>query len=210
MVGRFHGGVATHIPRALFSERELENKEEKRIIGIAAAELIKNGDTIILDAGTTVAQIAKNLGHKRNVSVVTTTINIAHLLQEKPGFKVILTGGLLSGETDSLLGVLAKQAFDRINADKAFLGCEGISIEAGLMYPDLEIAEIKRAIIDSAKEVILVADHTKFDKVSLSSAVPVKAVDKVVTDDKLPQKYIEALEAKGVKVIIAGQKRNSR
>jgi len=203
-IGKFHGGASSYTSRNLFSKRELLNREEKKLIGIAAAKLIKNGTTIILDAGTTVAQIAKNLNYRKDLTVVTTAVNIARLLQEKPDFKVLLTGGLLSLEADSLIGVLAKQAFDHINADIAFLGCEGISIDSGIMYPDLDIVEIKRAMVNSAKETVLVADHSKFNRISLTSAFPVTAMDKVITDDKLSREYIKALESKGVEVIIAG------
>jgi len=204
VVDRFYGGVATYTSRTLFAEREQINKEEKKLIGIEGAKLVKNGATIILDAGTTVIQVAKNLNHKKNITVITTTINIARLLEGKPGFKVLLTGGLLSLETDSLIGVLAKQTFDHINADIAFLGCEGISIDSGVMYPDLDIAEIKRAIVNSAKETVLVADHSKFNRISLTSAFPITAVNKIITDNKLSQEYIKALESKGIEVIIAG------
>ena len=203
LIGRFHGGIVTRSARALFSEREIQNREEKREIGITAAKLIKDGDTIILDAGTTTAQIAQNMGYKKNVVVVTTAINIARLLQGKPGLKVILTGGLLNVETDSLVGALTKEAFSKINADIAFLGCAAISIDSGVMYPDLDIVETKKAIVKSAKKVIIVADHSKFNKVSLTSAIPITAVDKIVTDDKLPQAYVEALTVKGIEVIVA-------
>lgn len=204
VIGRFHGGIITRNLRALFNEREMQNKEEKRMIGIAAVKLIKDGDTIILDAGTTTAEIARNIGHKKNIITVTTAINIARLLQGKPSFKIILTGGLLNVETDSLVGVLAKKAFNKISADIVFLGCEGISVELEIMYPDLDIVEVKRAMANSAKEVVLVVDHSKFGKVSLASAFSVTAVDKIITDDKLPQEYIRALENKGIEVIIAG------
>jgi len=203
VIGRFHGGIVTRSPRALFSEREMQNKEEKRMIGSAAAKLIKDGDTIILDAGTTTAQIAQNMGHKKNVVVITTAINIARLLQGKPGLKVILTGGLLNVETDSLVGALTRETFSKINADIAFLGCAAISIDLGVMYPDLDIVETKKAIVKSAKKIIIVADHTKFNKVSLASAFSITAVDKIVTDDKLPQESAELLKVKGVEVIIA-------
>jgi DeoR/GlpR family transcriptional regulator of sugar metabolism len=203
LLERYHGGIAARGSRALFSEREMQNKEEKRMIGTAAARLIKDGDTVILDAGTTTAQIAQNVGYRKNVVVVTAAINIARLLQGKPGFKVILIGGLLHAETDSLVGVLAKETFSKINADIAFLGCGAISIELGIMYSDLDIAEIKRAIVKSSRKTILVADHSKFDKISLASIGPITTVDKVITDSKLPRAYMEAFRAKGIEVIFA-------
>jgi DeoR/GlpR family transcriptional regulator of sugar metabolism len=206
VIERFHGGAVAHrLLGVLYSEREKKNLEEKRKIGAKAASLIEENSTIILDAGTTVMQVARSLESlsKKNITIITTTVSMAELLLGKMGFKVILSGGVLSVESNSLVGVLATEAFSKMSANKAFLGCEAISAELDVMYPDLEIIEVKKAIMRSGEQKVLVVNSSKFGKVSLSTIGKIDIFDVVITDNKIPEEYLNKLKKLGVNLIIA-------
>lgn len=206
IIEKFHGGaIAHHRLGVSYSKREKIDLEEKRKIGEKAASLIEDNNTVILDAGTTVMQVAKSLESlsKKNVIVITTAVNIAELLVGKVGFKVILSGGVLSVEHNSLVGVLAIEAFGKLGANKVFLGCEAVSSELNVMYSDLEIIEVKRAAMRSAKQKILVVNSSKFGKVSLSAIGKINIFDMIITDNKIPEEYLGKLEKLGVNLLIA-------
>jgi DeoR/GlpR family transcriptional regulator of sugar metabolism len=207
VIEKFHGGAIAHHRLGIpYSKREKIDLEEKRKIGAKAASLVEENSTIILDAGTTVMQVARSLESlsKKNITIITTTVNIAELFLGKVGFKVILSGGVLSIEYNSLVGVLAIEAFGKLSANKAFLGCEAVSAELDVMYSDLEIIEVKKAVMRSAKQKVLVVNSSKFGKVSLSTIGKIDIFDVVITDNKIPEEYLGKLEKLGVNLIIAG------
>lgn len=206
IIKRFHGGAGIQRQMSVpFSEREKENIEEKNKIAREAVKIIKDNSTIILDAGTTAMQVARQLEKisKKALTIITPTINIAQLLLGKAEFKIILSGGLLSIESNSLVGVLSIEAFNKLMADTAIMSCETISSNMEVMYPDLEIIQVKRAIINSATYKVLIADSSKFGKVSLSSFGEIDLFDMVITDSKLQDKYINEIKKRNLKLIIA-------
>jgi len=206
LIKRFHGGAI--IPQQMlvpFSEREKENIEEKNKIAVEAIKIIKDNSTIILDAGTTVMQVARQLEKisKKSLTIITPTINIAQLLLGKNEYKIILSGGLLSIESNSLVGVLSIEAFKKLMADIAIMSCEAVSSNLEIMYPDLEIISVKRAIINSASYKVLIVDSSKFGKVSLSAFDNIDLFDMVITDNKLSDKYINEIKKRNLKLIVA-------
>ena len=176
--------------------------EEKRRIGKAAAELVKDGDTISLQAGSTTLQVARCLAGRNNLTVLTNDIDIAQELAKSPGIKVNLSGGILREGTRVLVGPLAEQSIRQFHVDKAILGVSAISLTEGLTNVDLLDAQIKIAMIKGADEVIVVADHSKLGKVHFAKVAPITAVNKLVIDDGISPEDIAALEAQGVEVIV--------
>jgi len=176
--------------------------EAKRRIGRAAAELVKDGDTISLQAGSTTLQVARCLTDRNNLTVLTNDIDIAHELSKSPGIRVNLSGGILREGTRILVGPLAEQTISQFHVDKAILGVSAISLTEGLTNVDLLDAYIKIAMMKGADEVIVVADHSKLGKVHFAKVAPITAIDKLVMDDGISPEEIEAFEAQGVEVII--------
>lgn len=176
--------------------------EEKRRIGRATAELIEDGDTISLQAGSTTLQVARCLAGRNSLTVLTNDIDIAHELSKSPGIRVNLSGGILREGTRILVGPLAEQAISQFHVDKAILGVSAISLREGLTNVDLLDAQIKTAMMKGADEVIVVADHSKLGKVHFAKVAPITAIDKLVMDDGISPEDIEAFEAKGVEVIV--------
>lgn len=183
--------------------KRLENYTSKQKIGKIAIKLIAENETIILDSGTTTYEIAKNLNKFQNLTILTNAIDIAALLNSYKKFKVIIPGGVIRTESYSIGGQLAETFFTNFYCDKLFLGVDSFDIEKGLSTPNLEEASINKIMISIAKEVIAVADSSKFNKPGFALIAPTSAVHTVVTDSGLREEIKQQLIKKGIKVIIA-------
>jgi DeoR/GlpR family transcriptional regulator of sugar metabolism len=186
-----------------FSLQHKENMELKARIGKKAAEFINDGDCIILDSGTTTTEIARQLIQRKNLTVITNALNIAWLLGAEPGINVIMTGGEFKAPTLSLTGEKAAAFFGNLHVDKLFLATAGISLKAGLTYPSISDLVVKKAMIDSADTVYLVADSTKIGKSSLASLGALSLVDYLITDIGIKEKDKQIFKANEIEFIIA-------
>jgi DeoR/GlpR family transcriptional regulator of sugar metabolism len=203
---RDHGGaflksVPTQV-KTLTLQRT-ENQEKKEIIARKAAEFINNGDSVILDSGSSVTAIAREITDKKNLTIVTNALNIALLLGAEHGFNVMMTGGEFKPPTLSLTGDKAAGFFSGLHLNKLFLACLGISPEGDLTYPGLSDIPVKKAMIASADKVYLVADSTKLGKSAFASIGGIEQVDYLITDSGISEQYRALIESKGVKVVIA-------
>lgn len=204
LVRRVHGGAVSYegvVYEKPFLTREKEYGNEKREIGRLAADMINSGETIILDAGTTTQQIARNLANKEELTVVTHSIPVAVALSNYLRVQTIMLGGMLKRKELCMVGPLVIEELSRMSVDKLFLSAAGFTVEKGATDPDIRETEVKRAMIKAAKEVILVADSSKYGYVAFAQIAPLSVIHKVVTDDGLPPKAVRALEAEGVEVI---------
>jgi DeoR/GlpR family transcriptional regulator of sugar metabolism len=180
-----------------------ENLNEKIAIAQKALEYIHDGDTIILDSGSTTTEIAKVITGFSNLTVITNALNIALILGAQPGINVNVTGGEFKAPTLSLTGQKAADYFRDIHVDKLFLATAGIALKSGLTYPGISDIVVKRAMIESSNEVYLVADSSKLGKSSFASLGPLSLIDFLITDSKIKQRDIEWLKTYDVRFIIA-------
>jgi DeoR family transcriptional regulator of aga operon len=185
------------------SDKNKHNFKEKQKIGKAAASLIENGDTIILDSGTTTMEVARNLESKTDLTIITNALNIANQLAEFKGGNVIIPGGFLRKNSLSLIGATAEESFKNYFCDKLFLAVDGINSTHGLSTPNVEEAHLNRIMIEISKQVIVVADSSKFHKRSFAFIAQVAKVDILVTDSGIGAEEKRKLENAGIKVIIA-------
>ncbi len=176
---------------------------EKARIGKKAADLIQDSETIILDSGTTTAEIAKNLSNKKNLSVITNAINIVNLLVQYPSINIIIPGGYLRQNSLSLVGPFAAKNFKNLFVDKVYIGVDGFDPLSGAYTPNIEEAHLNEIMIQIAKEVILVADSSKFNRKSLTFICPVSSINTIITDAGLNSSDQKILEEAGINVIIA-------
>jgi DeoR family fructose operon transcriptional repressor len=183
--------------------REHEQVLEKAAIARAAASLVKDGETIALDAGTTIASFARTLVDKHDLTVITNSVHVINELLGVPGITVIATGGTLWEPTVSLVGPLAVSALRRFTVDKAFLATPAISLEAGITNSNLYEAEVKSTMLEIAREKTLLVDHTKFGRTSYAVVAPLSALDRLITDDRTPPETIAQLRASGLEVVVA-------
>jgi len=207
LVRRVHGGAVSYegvVYEKPFLTREKECGQEKQEIGRLAAQMIANGETIILDGGTTTQQIARNLAHKEELTVVTNAIPVAVALSNYLRVQTIMLGGMLKRKELCMVGPPVIEELSRMSVDKLFLSAAGFTVERGATDPDIRETEVKRAMIKAAREVILVADSSKYGYVAFAQIAPLRAIHKIVTDDGLSAQAIEAIEAEGVEVTMPG------
>lgn len=202
-IERYHGGaVSTEYAMLSHLRRMSINREAKEEIGRKAATLVNDYQTVILGAGSTASILGNYLMSKRGLTIITPSVSIARQLSSKEDFTVMLTGGLLDLETHSLTGHLAELSIQQVHASMAFLGCDAISSSLNVMNVSFDIAALKKRILEAAVEKILIADHTKFDKVHLASIGSIAQFDKIVVDSLLPEGYVKRIRDLGVEVIM--------
>jgi DeoR family transcriptional regulator of aga operon len=182
-------------------EQQLQFAEEKRRIGLTASELIAEGETVGLTAGTTTTQIGRALRHRHRISVVTNALNIAMELSHQTAIKTTLTGGALAeGWKFALVTESAVSFLKEVYLDKVFIGVTGLDL-GGATTLDRERAEVSRAMIRHASQVIVVADSSKIDRRSSVCVCPCSDVDVLVTDSGISRDSCEAFRAKGIRVV---------
>lgn len=186
-----------------FSLQNQENLTEKMMIARKAVEYIHDGDTIILDSGSTTTEIARLLNGYSNLTVITNALNIALLLGAQSGINVIVTGGEFKAPTLSLTGQKAADFFQNLHVDKLFLATAGIALKSGLTYPGISDICVKRAMIESANEIYLVADSSKIGKNAFASLGALSLINYLITDPKVTPANIEWLKTYDVQFIIA-------
>ncbi len=188
-----------------FSLANQENLDRKELIASKCLEYIHNGDSIILDSGSTTTEIAKKLrGANRNLTVITNALNIALILGAEQGIEVIMTGGEFKPPTLSLTGQKAADFFKGINVQKLFLATAGLSLKAGLTYPSISDLVVKKAMIDAADTTYLVADATKVGKSAFASLGALSLIDYVITDNGIEEKQKQIFRDHEIELIIAG------
>lgn len=185
------------------SDKNKLQLHEKKRIGRVAAGLIEDGDTIILDSGTTTVEITKHLSGFKNLTIITNALNVASALSEQKNINVIIPGGFLKKNSLSLVGANSEESFRNYFCDKLFLAVDGFNTNHGLSTPNVEEAFLNRIMIEISKKVIVVADSSKFMKRSFAVIAPISKVDTVVTDAGIPPRYQKELENAGVNVLIA-------
>lgn len=204
LVVRDHGGAYLRGIDSLVRTQTLghsEHAEAKRRIGARAAEYVHDGDTLILDSGSTVTELARCLLDRRDLHVVTNALNIALLLGSEPSVSVHVTGGEFKAPTLSLTGDEAASIFRSIFVSKLFLATAGLSFETGLTYPSLSDLPVKRAMIKAAKTVYLLADSSKIGATAFATLGYLSSIHYLVTDDGIDDESRRRFEALGIGVI---------
>ena len=182
----------------LFNQTHLEEKKE---IAQKAIQFIQEGDSIILDSGSTTTEIAKLLMNYKDLTVITNALNIALILGENHGINLIVTGGEFKAPTLSLTGKMAADSFKDIRANKLFLATAGISSDMKLTYPSLSDLVVKSAMIESASKVYLVADCSKIGVSAFASLGSVSLANAIITDSTITEEDFERLKELEVEVI---------
>ncbi len=184
------------------SEKRRRHFREKQLIGKKAAELIKDGETIIFDSGTTTMEVARNLTGYSDLTILTNALNIAASLASNKSCRVIMLGGMLRVKSLSLVGAQAEENLRNYSCDKLYLGVDGIESGYGLTTPNIEEAHLNRIMFDVVKEVILVTDSSKFQRRSFAFISPIEKVQTIVTDRGIPDEDHKILKDMGIKVIL--------
>ncbi len=201
-VRRVHGGaisMESRLDEAGFDTKTGLASKEKRLIAGEAVKLISSGDSIFLDGGSTVLELARLLADRSDLTVVTNSLRAATELSNSR-LRIILTGGELRLLSQTMVGPLTRAVLDKVRMDKAFMGTMGLSVEDGLTTTDPNEAFTKALVQKQARQVILLADSRKWGKVSFSRVSGFEGVDVLITDKKFPTKDARALRKRSVKV----------
>jgi len=205
LLERTHGGVLPIRTGALqdqtLQEKERLHKQEKLRIAAAAVRMIRPGQVIILDSGTTTTAIARGCRQIRGITIITNATNIAAEL-EGSSAEVILTGGTLRKNSFSLVGPLAEESLRKLSADMLFLAVDGFDVSYGLTTPNQLEARVNRAMSEAARRTIIVCDSSKFGRRSLSLIMPVSSVHEAITDRGISRHDLKSLRDAEVEVTI--------
>ena len=198
--GAMRRPVENNIEETAIARKRMFNTKEKARIGEEAVKLIKDGDHIMLDSGTTTLEVARNLDRFHNLHIITNAMNIATELMAYKRFEVVLLGGHVRYNSQSMVGPIALSELRHFSGYKLFLGVDSFSMENGVSTPDLEEALLNQMMIQQAGKVIAVFDSSKFNKRSFVHVAEVNQLDYIITDRAIPVGMPSKLKAAGVEV----------
>ncbi len=204
LVKRVYGGATSAVSLSYeppFSVRAQKRADAKKRIGQSAASFIQEGQTVILDVGSTAVEVAKSLRGRQNITVLTPSLQIANTLADEPGITMMVSGGLLRRGERSLVGDLAKHAFEELIFDVFVMGIAGIHSEIGLTEYNLQDAQVKSAALKASRQCLVVADSSKLGKVAFAKICLLDRVSLLVTDGDSPDE-LEKLRSLGVSITV--------
>lgn len=202
---RTHGGAS--LLRAPPLERDIHEKDAlnlplKEAVGARAAQLVRPGDNILIDSGSTTMMLARHLRHHRDVTVMTNGLNIAWELANAPGVELLLTGGLLHKQSLSLQGSQAEASLAAYGFDTLFLGVDGLDLQFGLTTHHEAEARLNHRMVERARKVVVVSDASKFGRVGLHRIARLDEIHAVITDAGISDDYREGMQRLGIEVIL--------
>jgi DeoR/GlpR family transcriptional regulator of sugar metabolism len=203
---RVHGGAITveqAPPELPILDREREQLDEKARIGRAAADLVTDKETVFLGSGTTVLEVARNLRDRKQLTVITNSLPVLNALASLKEITIISLGGMLRESELSFIGHITEQALLEVRVDKVFMGTRGVSLEHGLTNDYLQETLTDRAILKIGREVVIVADYSKINRVSTVLLAPLEVMGTFVTDGKADKKFLQVMKKQGIHVIVA-------
>lgn len=202
---RYHGGAV--LPQSMVQDLPFQSKlqaqpDEKARIARAAADLVPDGATIALAAGTTVAAMARVLNGKSDLTVVTNAVNIAWELAQRPEIHLVLTGGRVREGSFCMVGPTAEHALRDLAVDIAFVGVNGLSPEFGCTTPNQEEAQVHSLMLSRARRTVVLCDSSKFGRVAFARIAPLHQVTTLITDRQAPSAMVDAIRQEGVDVML--------
>jgi DeoR/GlpR family transcriptional regulator of sugar metabolism len=205
LIRRTHGGAWTglEVTETDYRLRESAQRAEKEAIGRLAWSLIQPDESVYIDAGSTAAHLAAAMDDSRRLTVVTNSTVVLQLLENRTLIDTIMLGGKLHGPSRSLVGPIAEETVRQFHFARAFLGVNGIDLEEGLSQFSMEELPVKKAAAAGSRQVIVLADSTKFSRHVFVSFIPLDRVHVIITDDGIPAETRSALEERNIQVLVA-------
>ena len=205
LLRRTHGGAissSTTLFEPPYAQRQVIRYDEKRVIARAAASLIKEGETILLDAGTTTHEIAMQIKERKSLTVVTNSVVNALELMDNSGIEVILIGGSVQPLRRATLGPLAVRFLQVFHVDRAFMAFNGIHPTSGYTVVDFDAAEIKQKMMDCADDVVVVSDSGKIGQIAFASVAPIQSGRLLITDTGISKEDNDSLSELGLEIMV--------
>ncbi|WEK54678.1 MAG: DeoR/GlpR family DNA-binding transcription regulator [Candidatus Cohnella colombiensis] len=200
---RVYGGAVSVKPTSFeppYLQRQKVKMDEKARIGRTAAKLIESGDTIAIDVGTTTLELAKAIAGQERLTILTNSLAVAYHLMESLNSgrfsgKIIVIGGELNPEQQSLSGTISEHTMSQFRIDKAFISIGGLSLKRGISDYDLNETSMSRRMVEAAFQTIVLADKSKFDKEAFVEIVPLRQVHTIVSDIAPPKEWMQTLRS---------------
>ena len=184
-------------------EKAMQSSAEKASIAELAAQLVHDGESVILGPGTSTLALARLLARRRNLTVVTTSLLVVPALARAESVEVVLTGGTIRPSIDAVVGPAAERSLRTLRADIAFLSGTGFSAVRGLTTPNLLVAATDQALVDAARRVVVLADHTKIGREAMFQTVSADRIHVLITDEQADPAELERLRRLGLEVLVA-------
>ena len=200
LLNRIHGGAVPSVHPNIV-ERQNLLVETKQRIAKAAADLVQDGDTIMIEAGTTTAMIPRYLFGKRDIHIITNSILAFTAAKSNPSIKLTVTGGEFRNSTESCVGSVAAEALKYFNVRLAFVGTDGFSLERGITTHLMEAGDIIKVMQQKAEQTVLLADSTKWGKMGAVSILPLKSASILITDKNLSPQAMEELTETNIRLL---------
>lgn len=204
MIQRTKGGaidISNELPKNNLDVRLDKNRDCKEMIAVEAVKQIQRGDIIILDGGTTSIKLAEKIREMMHITVLTNSLDVANILSNSSRITLVLSGGIFNPDSRTMTGIPAEKFFTDIYANKLFLAVTGISPEQGLSDQNMFETPVKLKMIEAAAEIIVLADHSKFQKTSFSPIGSLDIVQKIITDKAPDAETVKKIETTGVQLI---------
>ncbi|HKK41737.1 MAG TPA: DeoR/GlpR family DNA-binding transcription regulator, partial [Bacteroidales bacterium] len=182
-------------------DRRKKNMKLKEAIGKAAAAMISDGETVLLDTGTTIMELAKHLPKKIDITVITNSVDITFRLAEYQNIRVLMTGGILRRNSLAVVGEIAAESLRNYYCDKYFLSADGVDIEKGMMTTNIEEASLARINMKNSGKVFALIDSSKFQSKGITTIASLTEVDVLITDSGIPEALLSSIKGLGVDVI---------
>lgn len=211
LLTRSHGGALANGKHMepTYGRRMREHQREKDVIAQAAARLVEDGSTIILDSGTTMRCLASHLRAKRDLVVITNGVSNVDELLANPTTTVVIAGGIIRRTTLGSVGDLAVATLQELRADHTFIATQGFSADEGLSYPSFEEVAVKRAMLAAGAEVTLLADGSKCGRSSMIRVAPLAAVQRIITSPPIPEDERAKIHNLGVELVVVAESEQS-
>jgi len=205
IASKVYGGIVLNEEKNIvpYTMRSISNLDEKLQLSSLAAKFIQSGETIYIDSGTTTINILPYTSGMENFTVISSSLDVYNKATESEydNLNIIATGGLLYPKTHSFIGMTIIDTLNNYNIDKAFMAATGVSLESGAMNNSYHEAEIKKAVMDRCKKIILMADHTKINKHASITVCPLESLYAFVTDQRPPKAYLEFFDTNHIQCL---------
>lgn len=204
LLRRVRGGATGATSRSYeppFALRAERNAEAKKRIGLAVAEMISDGETVIIDVGTTALAVAESLKDRRGLTIVTPSLRAAWMLADNAELRVMVTGGIVRPIERSLVGSLSDKAFENLYCDTYCMGIAGIDVDAGFTEFNLDDARVKQEAMRYSRRCIAVADASKLGRVAFARVADLEQVDLLITNDVADREKVDRLKGAGLEIM---------
>ena len=202
---RTHGRaipISPYIGDRHINEKEKQAVQEKRLIGKAAAALVNEQDSILIASGTTILYMAKELVEKKNITVISASVSASSMLSQNKEINVVQLGGVVRESSVSVVGSFAEDMLKYFNCSLLFMGADGVDLDFGITTTNMMEANLNRMMMNTSQQTVLLVDSSKFGKKGFSKICGIKDVDRIITDENIPQMYLENIQDMGIEVTV--------